>query len=198
MKLTVKSINTEEVVDTKLVELTVTPRNNQAFERFQVRFYVKEDLNVGVDVINIKALLEKYPVTYCYGKIKMILGQDVYHAILPLECFAADERCSPFVVRLPIGWVLRVPLLSSSGLISTCFKTNMEQNFELPSQVKSWYDMESYGALNQVNPRSAADARAHDVLKNTTVHNGKRYDVGMLWAEGNIKLPTILSQRWFN
>ena len=74
----------------------------------------------------------------------------------------------------------------------------MEENFELPSQVKSWYDMESYGALNQVNPRSAADARAHDVLKNTTVHNGKRYDVGMLWAEGNIKLPTILSQRWFN
>ena len=88
IKLTVKGINTEKVVDTKLVELTVTPRNNQAFEPFKVSPYVKEDLNLGADVINIKALQETYPhlavvdlVTYCYGNIEMILGQDVYHAI---------------------------------------------------------------------------------------------------------------------
>ena len=113
LKLTVKGINTEEVVDTKLVELIVTPRDNQAFEPFKVSRYVKENLNVGADVINIKALQETYPhlavldpVTYCYGNIEMILGQDVYHAIRPLEYFAADEKSSPFAVRLPIGWVL--------------------------------------------------------------------------------------------
>ena len=105
-------------------------------------------------MINIEALQETYPhlavldpVIYCYGNIEMILGQDVYHAISPLEYFAADEKCSPFVVRLPIGCVLSGPLPSSSGLVSNCFKANMEQDFELTSQVKSWYDMESYGAL---------------------------------------------------
>ena len=196
LKLTVKGINTEKVVDTKLVELIVTPRDNQAFEKFKVSPYVKEDLNVGADVFNIKALQETHPhlavldpVTYCYGNIEMILGQDVYHAIQPLQYFAADEKCSPFVVRLPIGWVLSGPLPSSLVLFSTCFKANMEQDFELASQVKSWYDMESYGALKQVDPRSAADARALDILENTTVHNGKKYDVGMLWAENNIELP---------
>ena len=88
LKLTVKGINTEEVVDTKLVELTVTPRENQAFEPFKVSPYVKEDLNVGADVINIQELQEIYPhlavldpVTYCYGNIEIKLGQDVYHAI---------------------------------------------------------------------------------------------------------------------
>ena len=196
LKLTVKGINTEEVVDTKLVELMVTPRDNQAFEPFKVSRYVKEDLNVGADVVNIKALKETYPhlavldpVTYCYGNVEMILGQDVYHAIRPLEYFAADEKCSPFAVRLPIGWILSGPLPSSSGLVSTCFKANTEQDFELASQVNSWYDMESHGALKQVDPRSAADARAHDILENTTVNNGKGYDVGMLWAEDNIELP---------
>ena len=119
----------------------------------------------------------------------MILGHDVNHAIRPLEYFAADEKCSPFAVRLPIGWVLCSPLPSSSGLVSTCFEANMEQDFELASQLKSWYDMESYGALKQIDPRSAADARAHDILENTTVHNGKRYNVGRLWAEDNIELP---------
>ena len=108
----------------------------------------------------------------------------MYHAIRPLEYFAADEKCSPFAVRLPIGWVLSGPLQSSSGLVSTCFKANMEQDFELASQVKSWYD-----ALKQVHPRYAADVRALDILENTTVHNGKRYNVGMLWAEDNIELP---------
>ena len=53
LKLTVKGISTEEVVDTKQLELTVTPRVNQAFESFKVSPYVKEDLNVGADVINI-------------------------------------------------------------------------------------------------------------------------------------------------
>ena len=65
----------------------------------------------------------------------------------------------------------------------------MEQDFEFARQVKFWYDMESYGALKQVDPRSASDARAHDILENTTLHNGKKYDVGMLWAEVNIELP---------
>ena len=119
----------------------------------------------------------------------MILGKDVYHAIRTLEYFAADEKCSPFAVRLPIGWVLSGPLPSSLGLVSTCFKGNMEQDIELASPVKSWYDMESYGALKQVDPRSTSDARAHDILENTTLHNGKRYNVGILGAEDNIELP---------
>ena len=36
LKLTIKSISTEEVVDTKLIELIVTPRDNQAFEPLKV------------------------------------------------------------------------------------------------------------------------------------------------------------------
>ena len=41
-----------------LVELIVTPRDNQAIETFKVSPYVKEDLSVGSDVINNKALQE--------------------------------------------------------------------------------------------------------------------------------------------
>ena len=49
--------------------------------------------------------------------------------------------------------------------------------------------MELYGAFKQVDPRSAADARAQELLETTTLHNGKGYDVGMLWADDNIQLP---------
>ena len=119
----------------------------------------------------------------------MILGQDVSHSIRPLEYFSADEKRSPVAVRLPIGGVLSSPLLSSSCLISTCFKVNIEYDNELASQVKSCYKIESFGTSKQVDPRSAADARAQEILESTTIHNGLRYDVGMLWAADNTKLP---------
>ena len=196
LKLTVKGINTEEVVDTRVVEVTVKPREHQHFEPFTVKPFVKESLNVGSDIINVQALQETYPhlavldpVTYSYKDIEMILGQDVYHAIRPLEHFSADEKRSPVAVRLPIGWVLSGPLPSSSCLTSTCFKVNIEHDNELASQVKSWYDIESFGANKQVDSRSAADARAHEILESTTIHNGLRYDAGMLWAADNIQLP---------
>ena len=119
----------------------------------------------------------------------MILEQDVHHAISPLEYYAADKKCSPFAVRLHIGWVLSGPLRSDLGLVSTCFKANVDQDFELACQVKSWYDMESYGAFKQVDPRSVAVARSQEILETTTFHNGQRYDVGRLWADDNIQLP---------
>ena len=137
IKLTVKVINTEELIDTKVVQLTVTPHTNQDFEAFTVRPYVRETLNVGSDVIDVKSMQESYPklailypVKYSYGIIEMILGQDVYHAIRPLEYFAANKKCSLFAVRLPIGWVLSGPIPSSSCLVSRCFKANVEQDYE--------------------------------------------------------------------
>ena len=55
--------------------------------------------------------------------------------------------------------------------------------------IKSWYGIESFGANKQVDSKSAAYARAHEVLENTTIYIGLRYDVGMLWAADNTKLP---------
>ena len=81
------------------------------------------------------------------------------------------------------------PFPSISSLVSTCFKANVEQDYELACQVKSWFDMESYGAFKHANPRSSADSRAQEILEASTFHNGQGYDVGMLKADDNIQLP---------
>ena len=181
LKLTIKGINTEELIDTKVVQLTVTSYKDQDFDAFTVRPYVREILNVDSDIIDVKSMQETYlhlavlyPVKYSYRNIEMIFGKDVYHAIRPLEYFAANEQCSSFAVRLPIGLVLSSPLPLSSCLVSMCFKANVEQGYELACQVKSWYEMKSYGAYKQVDPRSAADARAQRILETKTFHNGQR------------------------
>ena len=114
----------------------------------------------------------------------MILGQHVYHAILPKEYFSADKKGSPFAVRLPIDWALSGPQPLSSSSFSTCCKGNIEQDYELACQVKSWYYMELYGLYKHVDPQSAADVREHKILEITTYHNGQRYDVEMMWLMG--------------
>ena len=79
LKLTVKGINTEELIDTKVVHLTVTPHKDQDFEAFTVRHYVRETLNVGSDIIDVKSMQETYPhlavlntIKYSYGNIEMM------------------------------------------------------------------------------------------------------------------------------
>ena len=143
LKLTVKGINTE-VVDTRVVEVTVKPGEHQNFEPFTINPFVKERLNVGSDIINVQALQETYPhlafldpATSSYKDIEMILGQDVYHAIRRLEYCSADEKRSSAAKRLPISWVLSGHFPSSSCLTSICFKLNIEHDDELASHVKS-------------------------------------------------------------
>ena len=47
LMLTVKGINNEEVVDTRIVEVTGKPTEHQNFEPFTINPFVKESLNVG-------------------------------------------------------------------------------------------------------------------------------------------------------
>ena len=71
-----------------------------------------------------------------------------------------------------------------TGFLSTCLNDT-----ELACHIKRWYEIESYGAYKQVNSRSAEDKRAAKILDSSTVHDGSRYAVGMLWAEKSNMLP---------
>ena len=63
------------------------------------------------------------------------------------------------------------------------------EDSSLTDQIKSWYELESYGAFKQVDARSDADKHALSILNSETVHNGERYIVPMLWIDSNVSLP---------
>ena len=72
-KLTVKGFNTEEVVDTRVVEVSVKLWEHQDFQPFTINPFVKENLSVGSDINIVRALQKTYPhlavlapVTYSY------------------------------------------------------------------------------------------------------------------------------------
>ena len=198
-KLTVHGINSQQQIDTETVELKLTPvHSGGSCSSFPVKPFVRNDLKIGNDFIDVDNLKAKYPhlepislSKYSYADVEMILGQDVFHSIRPLEYFESDRANTPIAVRLPLGWVLSGPLPSATGLVSTCFKAvaSSEKDSILAEQLRSWYDMESYGAYKQVDSRSTADARAMKILEETTFNDGCRYQVGMLWADEESTLP---------
>ena len=49
--------------------------------------------------------------------------------------------------------------------------------------------METFGTVKNVDPSSAEESRAKEILHSTTFHDGKKYVVGMLWREPDIELP---------
>ena len=175
LNLTVNGMNTQETISTEAVQVKLTPIGENTCSSFELLPYVKENLRVGSDKIDIVALQYKYPhlsvllpKSYDYANVDMILGQDAYHAIRPLEYFETNSKSSPVALRLPLGWVLSGPMPSASGLMSTNFKAVVEHDSELATQIKSCYDMESYGAVKEVDPRSASDRRAVEILDQST------------------------------
>ena len=125
---------------------------------------------------------------YSYSDVQIILGQDAFRAIRPIEYFESEDRNAPVAVRLPIGWVLSGPVPSTSAMVSTCFRANTEVSL-LADQVRSWYETESFGTYIQGDTRSKADQRELSILESTTMHDGTRYVVGMLWTDDSVKLP---------
>ena len=128
------------------------------------------------------------PTQYTYEDVEVLIGQDYYHAVRPIEFILGVDKNSPCSVRLPLAWVLSGPLPPSVHSTSSCLKCIVEDS-SLTDQIKSWYELESYGAFKQVDARSAADKHALSILNSDTVHIGERYIVPMLWIDSNISLP---------
>ena len=107
-----------------MVELKLTPvHSGGSCSSFTVKPYVRDQLTIGNDVIDVDEFKTCYPhlelialSKNSYTDVKMVLGQDVFNAIQPLEYFESDRRINPVAVRLPLSWVLSGPLPSTTGL----------------------------------------------------------------------------------
>ena len=155
MKLTVHGLKSRQTIDKQLVELKLTPaRSGASCPIFVAKPYVRKHLNVANEVNDVESLqvqyrhLEPIPLKeVSRGDVEKILGQDMFHCIRPLEYFETDQKNTPRVVRLPLGYVLSGASPSTSGPILTCFEavTQRETESELADPIRSRYDIEFHG-----------------------------------------------------
>ena len=120
--------------------------------------------------------------------VKVILGQDAYHLIRPLE-YKSGERNQPWAVKTALGWTISgaLPKKETSNLSVSC-NLSVASN-QLANQMKKWWDMDTYASVCDVSGRSKEQKRALSLLERTTKHNGERYEVSLMWADDNHDLP---------
>ena len=190
-----KRLNSTESVPTQQVEVNVFTKFDLLENSFRVTPFVKDDLSVGSKTIDVPFLQVRFPhlqpikpIVYNYSDVEMMLEQDVFHAIKLLENIKGGNQKTAVAVRMPIGWVLSGSLSSPNGVLSTTFKFK-DEDVALAEQVKKWYELESNGTFKPSDHRYAADKRDLKSLDSTRLHDGSRYNVGMLWDVDKIHLP---------
>ena len=63
----------------------------------------------------------------------------------------------------------------------------------LADQVKTWWSMESNASNCSASGRSKEDNKALEMLKATTMFDGEKYEVGLLWKNAKPHLPNNYS-----
>ena len=101
---------------------------------FMVMPFVKDSLSVGYETIDVPILQYMFPhlhpiksIVYNYSEVEMILGQDVFHAIEPLEHFKEEIKILMSLSVCPLAGfsVARFPhqLVFEPALASSRLKT---------------------------------------------------------------------------
>ena len=147
VNLSISGFNSTTVVETQRFKFTVSSEPNNSDFVFSLSAYVKENIRIGSELINIADLQNKYPqlppikpTQYTYEDVEVIIGQDYTHAVRPTEFIMGDDKNSPCSVRLPIGWVISGTLPPSVVSSSSCFNCVVEDS-SLTDQIKSWYEL---------------------------------------------------------
>ena len=107
--LTVGGSNFQQTLHTQIVDLKLTPvHSGDSRAALSIKPYVRKDLNIGTDTIDVAKLKQQYPnlepVTlskYSYADVEMILGQDKFYLIRSLKYFESYHQYTPVAVHVP-------------------------------------------------------------------------------------------------
>ena len=108
-----------ESVPTQQIEVNIFAKFDHHEYSFRVTPFVKDSLSVGSKTIDVPLFQDSFPhlqpikpIASSYSDVEMILGQDVFQSIKPLEYFQEGNQKTPVAVRMLIGLVLSGPLQS--------------------------------------------------------------------------------------
>ena len=167
--------------------------SDTAGEKFT--FCSHPNLNVGDKIYDFTKMKANYAylnhlpdIKVSMADVKVVLGQDAYHLIRPLE-YKSGGRDEPWAVKTSLGWTVSGGLSKKETKYMVASCTFSVSSDLLADQMKNWWDMETYASVCDVSGRSKEEKRVQAISEKTTKHNGERYEVGPLCADDNPNLP---------
>ena len=142
ISLNVTGNNVTQSTSFQAVQVTIGPVNSLKSKGKQLTVNSQKNLEIDRSVYNVHEMKQKSPYLKCVGfkeidlkKVTIILGQNAYELIRPLEYKSGGEN-KPWAVKLPLSE------FRLSG--AACHVANKDE-VKLAEIVKKWWDMESYG-----------------------------------------------------
>ena len=126
---------------------------------------------VGKDSYNVTVLKKTYQqlqplpnVVINYQDVVLLLGQDAYECIQPLE-YRTGHPNQPVAVRTALGWVLSGPVSNQALKECSTFKAVTTEGQHLANQFQHWWELESYGSNRTGDSHSLEDRFALKILQ---------------------------------
>lgn len=198
--------NTELVCDTYLMDITLSNKHGHMFTISAQSVNELKLPNQNTNLVNCDKFthLQKLKNNLCYEQLKpeMLIGQDNYHLLLPLEVVTGRPQ-EPCATRTPLGWCLhgRAPACvtsSTHALQSTLFigdddvsddvSNNNQLLRDLHEEVRRSFAFESmsFGSKPRENHN---EVRAVEHLDRTSTLVDGRWYVGLPWKDEHCIMP---------
>ncbi|XP_045774254.1 uncharacterized protein LOC123873452 [Maniola jurtina] len=190
--------------DSEIVSLTISNKDGQLFT-----FEANSVKNLNLPVQDTSHLCtEPYKhiseiesqISLQYSKPQMLIGQDNYHLLLPLQVLEGKPG-EPYATLTPLGWCLHgstraqasASLWHSTLLVSSnCCDLDTESEYllrEMHEEVRRSFTVESPGVT--AAPReNADDLQASTYLEKTSSSIDGRWYVGLPWKDTEVLGPT--------
>ena len=178
--------------------VTLDIRGGEPGEFFEMCGRTSARLNLPVQTMNISAMkrrwqhLEGIPLTSATQacKPRILIGQDNAHLTIAREVHEGPPN-SPVATKTKLGWVIHGNNGAVQGRVDgdiVCF--SQQQDEVLHNLVKQSFQIDALGVLKKPeNLRSKEDARATEIIQNTTKKVNDRWETGLLWKKDKPELP---------
>ncbi|XP_062701454.1 uncharacterized protein LOC115254319 [Aedes albopictus] len=154
-----------------------------------------KSLNLPMQTLPVKKLMQDFqhlrgiPIEEYHDAVpRLLIGVDNLKLSLPLKVREGKEGV-PVAVKTRLGWCVYGGQRSDDSSLASYHICECNEDTGMDETVKAYFSMEDVGVRPANDCMSEEDKRAHQILEETTIFVGDRYESGLLWRFDKFELP---------
>ena len=147
--LSVSGIHCSQDLRTEIVPIAVSAHYEKSRSLTTVQFYVKKKLKLGVHIVELQELKDRYPYfrnllnqTYNLNEVQVIPGQNCYGIHYLSMCKQSEVKAVSKAVKENIGWALSGPHPANQAAVRAAKATSIADD-ELANRLSKWWENEA-------------------------------------------------------
>ncbi|XP_055603746.1 uncharacterized protein LOC129751978 [Uranotaenia lowii] len=180
--------------DSKVVELSVSGIDRPRFKLRDTR--TVKALSLPHQSMNYRALSSSFshlrglPITsYQEAVPRVLIGLNNLRLTVPLSIKEGRPQ-EPVATKTRLGWCIYGGTTEDRSKLSVNIHSNdCSCDNTLHTAVRDYFALEDVGVAGRIVLESKSDKRAKQILEETTIRKGDRFETGLLWRFDHFEFP---------